>query len=93
VRVLNNLASEYQALGRIDDAEREYNHALAIARQVLGTEHMVYGTVLRNYSAMLQKNGRKKEGKALEAESKVILAEDARRNGKGMAVDVSALRQ
>jgi hypothetical protein len=90
---LNNLATVYAISRRRDDADATFQRALVVAQKYAGTNHPMYGAVLSNYAAFLRMNGRKAEAKTVEAQSKEVLRDSARRNGLGMTVDASALRR
>ena len=92
-RVFNNLGITYAALGRRDEADRAFRRSLEIAEAHLGMDHPVYGVMLYNYSRFLRDCGRKAEAKTLEAKSRAVIQDSARRNAAGMTVDVSAFRQ
>jgi tetratricopeptide (TPR) repeat protein len=92
VRGLNNLATAYAGMKRSEEADATFQKALALAQKYVGTKHPTYGAVLLNYAAFLRKIGRKGEAKTLEARSKEVQRDNARRNGLGMTVDASALR-
>ena len=91
-RVLNNLASTYADLGLREKADAAFRRSLDIAVAGFGEEHSQYGIMLHNYAGFLRDTGRKSEAKKLEAHSKEVLRDGARRNGAGMTVDVSAFR-
>src|SRR5438067_1532701 len=77
---------------RRDQAAAAFQRALALAEKYLGTDHPTYAAVLLNYAEFLRASGRKAEAKTLEAQSRSVLLESARRNGLGLTVDVSTLR-
>ena len=74
-------------------ADAAYRRSIEIAEARLGPEHPQYGVMLHNYATFLRASGRKSEAKALEAHSREVIQQSARRNGVGMTVDVSAFQQ
>jgi tetratricopeptide (TPR) repeat protein len=92
LRPLINLAQLYAVTSRRDNANATFRRAIAIAEQSLGAEHPTYGHALQIYAAFLRSTGRKREAKALEARSKNVLRDNARRDGVGLTVDASAFR-
>jgi tetratricopeptide (TPR) repeat protein len=88
---LNNLATIHLQLGRFDEAERNFQRAVAICRKTLGEDHPTYAEVLSNYAALLRKVGRKREAKKMAEQAQNIVQASNRHNGIGMRVDVSAL--
>jgi tetratricopeptide (TPR) repeat protein len=92
-RILNNLAATYADLGLREKADAFFRRSLDIALAGFGEEHPQYGIMLHNYADFLSETGRKSEARKLEAHSKEVLRESARRNGTGMTVDVSSFRQ
>jgi len=92
-RVYNNLGDAYAALGLREQADAAFRQSIQIAEAHLGPEHPQYGVMLHNYAGFLHDCGRKSEAKILEARSRAVLQQSARRNAAGMTVDVSAFRQ
>jgi tetratricopeptide (TPR) repeat protein len=90
LRSLVNLASLNAARGRASDADSAFRRAIAIAEDHLGTEHPRYLNILMRYAAFLRANGQKNEAKALEARSKALLQQSARREGSALVLDASA---
>ncbi len=88
---LSNLAKAYAALGRTADAASTYRRALGVSAAAFGANHPLHATILGNYAGFLRRNGRKQESLALEAQSKEVLRDSARRNGMGFTVDAAAL--
>jgi tetratricopeptide (TPR) repeat protein len=93
LQLLNNLALAYFDVGRQEDAGRAMQRALQIAEVRLEPRHPGYGTVMLNYSRLLQKSGHKAEGKQMESRARALLKEASRTNGDGMTVDVTAFRK
>jgi len=89
-RPYNNLGSTYADLGLRDLAEAAFRESVRIAETRLGVQHPECGVILHNYALFLKDTGRKSEAKTVEARSRSVLQESARRNGLGMTVDVSA---
>jgi tetratricopeptide (TPR) repeat protein len=92
LRPLVNLARAQAASGNLDDAGASFRRAVAIAEQRLGTEHPAYSGVLLSYASFLRNTGHKREAKSLEARSRDVRHENARRDGTDLIVDVSAFR-
>ena len=90
---LSNLAVIYAESGRRDDADAIFRRTLSIAQTRLGTENSTYGNLLHTYAAFLRKGGHKPEAKTLEARSKRVLSEAARRSGAGETIDITAFAQ
>ena len=91
-RILNNLGSTYADLGLREKADAAFRRSLDIAAAGFGEGHPQYGIMLHNYADFLRETGHKSEARKLEAHSREVLREGARRNGAGMTVDVSAFR-
>jgi tetratricopeptide (TPR) repeat protein len=89
---LSNLGFLYASMARNHDAENALHRAVEIAEKRYGTAHPVYGTALMSYSVVIRKTGRKAEAKKLESRATAVLKDNARINGSGMTVDVSAFR-
>ena len=89
---LNNLGTIYVHDGELDKADVTFQRSLAIAAKTLGKDHPTYGAVLLNYSALLKKIGRKREGRKTEAEARQIMDASNRHNGIGMTVSVASLQ-
>jgi tetratricopeptide (TPR) repeat protein len=92
VRVWCNLGALALRTGRREEAGERFRKALAIAERRLGLAHPTYGTVLAWYAIYLRQTGDKARAKAMEAQSSQILKESGRRNGVGLLIDVTALR-
>jgi tetratricopeptide (TPR) repeat protein len=88
VRALSQAAYCTMKLRRPVDAERYYEHALAMARQVFGAQHLTSGQIMLSYSSVLRALERKAEAKSMAREARAIL--DA--GGQG-TVDILELKQ
>lgn len=64
---LNNLAVMFTAQGKLDEAERSYDSALAILVRTLVPSHPSISTCADNYAELLRDRGRTEEADALEA--------------------------
>ena len=92
VAPLNNLATTYLTMARFDDADLTYRRAINICRKTLGENHLEYAVLLKNYSVVLRKLGRKREAKKIETQGEEIQRAVNRRNGVGSTISVTALR-
>ena len=72
VSPLLNLGRIHLALNHSALAEEPLQRAAAIAASALGAEHPILGEVLSTYAVVLRKNGKKKEGRQMEARAKGI---------------------
>jgi tetratricopeptide (TPR) repeat protein len=92
IRPLVNLARTQSSTGAPADADANFRRAVQIAEQRLGPEHPTYRDVLLRYAAFLRATGHKREAKAMEARSRIVERDIARRDGVGLTVDASAFR-
>jgi tetratricopeptide (TPR) repeat protein len=92
VMPLNDLAIAYVRMGRFDDADVTYQRAIDICRKTLGEDRIEYGVLLKNYTHVLRKLGRKREAKGAETQGQLIQQAVNRRNGVGATISVTALR-
>ena len=92
VAPLNCLATTYLKMARFDDADLTYRRAINICRKTLGENHLEYAVLLKNYSVVLRKLGRKREAKKIETQGEEIQRAVNRRNGVGSTISVTALR-
>jgi len=90
LRPLNNLAVVYSQAGRTEEADAIFRRAMAICVKQLPPGHPNHAALLTNYAAFLRRTGQKAEAKALEAQAHTLASDNARRDGLGMTVDVSA---
>ena len=72
--------SRLVAQGKYAEAEPLYKRALAIREKALGPEHPLVAASLKNYAALVRKNGRGNEAAKLEARAKAIRAKHAQGN-------------
>jgi tetratricopeptide (TPR) repeat protein len=72
-RALDNAAFILVKLNRQTDAERFYNRALVIAREVFGPDHPFSCQIMLSYSAVLRKLKQKTQAEALANEAQAIL--------------------
>jgi tetratricopeptide (TPR) repeat protein len=93
LRALNNVATVYGLTGHPAEADQAFRRSIAIAEERLGPEHPITARVLLNYAGFLRTTGRKAEAKRLEGKANTALRDNARTNGRGMSVDVSAFRR
>ena len=73
---LINLGRAYLLLKRASMAEEALHRAVAIA-EPLGHEHPILREALSSYAIALRKNGKKKEGREIEARAKALGADGA----------------
>jgi tetratricopeptide (TPR) repeat protein len=66
---INNLATNYRAVGLYDDAEPLFREALEIDRKTLGTDHPDYAIDLNNLAGLLEATGRYDEAEPLYREA------------------------
>jgi tetratricopeptide (TPR) repeat protein len=92
IRPLVNLARTQSSTGAHADADANFRRAVQIAEERLGPEHRTYRDVLLRYAAFLRASGHKREAKAVEASSRMVERDIARRDGVGLTVDASAFR-
>lgn len=92
VTPLNNLGLSYFKLGRLNDAELTLHRANVVCDSTLGEDHATCGAVLEGYAVVLRKLNRKREAKAVAARSKEIAHAAQSRNGVGLTISVTALR-
>ena len=90
LRPLNNLATLCDRKGRADQAASTFHRALAIVEAHFGSDHPFYPILLRNYSGYRRHIGNTRGAKAIAAQSQRLLRDNARRNGIGETIDVSA---
>jgi hypothetical protein len=79
-------------LAKVKGTDELFRRAVAIAEERLGPQHPTYSDVLLSYAAFLRATGHTREANVLEARSKSVRQENARRDGVGLTVDVSAFR-
>jgi tetratricopeptide (TPR) repeat protein len=92
IRPLVNLARTQSSTDALADADANFRRAIRIAEERLGPEHPTYRDVLLRYAAFLRATGHKREAKAMEARSRIVERDIARRDGVGLTVDASAFR-
>ncbi len=92
VAPLNNLASIYVRMGRLEEAETIFERADDLCLKTFGANHPIYASLLRNQAIVLRKLGKKKESKKLAEEAAEIEEASDRRNGVGATVSVAGLR-
>jgi tetratricopeptide (TPR) repeat protein len=90
LRPLNNLAVVYAQAGRMQEAGAAFRRAVAICEKQLPPGHPNHAALLTNYAAFLRQTGERAQAKAVEAEARSLARDNARRDGLGMTVDVSA---
>jgi len=93
LRALNSLAVVYTLTGRTEEAGATYRRAMAICEKSLPPGHPSRAALLANYARFLRGTGEKAQAKALEEEARSLASDNARRDGLGMTVDVSAFQQ
>jgi tetratricopeptide (TPR) repeat protein len=89
---LNNLAIVYEQVGRDSDADATFRRAQEICEKHLPPAHPSHTTVLTNYAAFLRHTGEKSRAKVLDQEARELNRDNARAEGLGRTVDVSAFR-
>ncbi len=89
--LLNNLAKVYIALGQFERAELLIQQALEIAKLTLGEQHPETANILINYSVILKKTSRKREGRTIQAQAKAILTRHIQSNLLQHTIDASQL--
>jgi len=92
IPALNTLAAAQMDLKHVEEAGAALSRALKLAETRLGTDHLLYGRVLLNYSVFVRKCGDRKRAGKLEAQAREILDQHARANGTNMTVDAAAFR-
>lgn len=92
MKLLNNLAVTFSDMHRTAEAEATFHRALSLVEHNIGSENPSYGELLSNYAAFLRLTNRKGEAKKVAALSQTVIRENARRNGTGLTVDISAFR-
>lgn len=92
VAPMNNLATIYARMGRLEDAEAVFEKADDLCLKTFGMNHLIYASLLRNHAIVLKKLGKKKESKKLAEESEEIEEASNRSNGVGETVSVAELR-
>lgn len=90
LRPLNNLAVVYSQAGRMQEAGAAFRRAVAICEKQLPPGHPNHAALLTNYAVFLRRTGEKTQAKTVEAEARSLAHDNARWNGLGMTVDVSA---
>lgn len=90
---LNNLGVTYSLLGNAAEADRAFRRALDICAKALPPGHPSHAAVLANYAEFLRRSGEKSKAKAMRQEADTLLRDNARRNGRGLTIDVTAFRQ
>ena len=63
---LNNLAGNYLARGKYDEAEALLKRALIILEESFGKEHPIVGNIVEHYARLLNKMGRSAEAEMME---------------------------
>lgn len=71
---LYSLAHFYQQQGAYDKAEMQYQRALALKEQMVGSHHPDVAAILSDYAALLRAAGRHREADNLVARAKAIMA-------------------
>ena len=92
MKLLNNLAVTFSDMHRTAEAEATFRRAIVLGEHNIGSDNPSYGELLSNYAAFLRQTNRKSEAKKVAALSQTVLRENARRNGTGLTVDISAFR-
>jgi len=93
LRPLNNLAVGYEQTGRDAEADATFHRAQAICDRYLPPTHPSHTALLANYAAFLRHTGEKSRAKAVEEEARSLRRENARTEGLGLTVDVSAFQR
>jgi len=88
----NNLAMSLAGLGRLEEAGAAFERAFSLCSKTLGNDHPTCGGILRNYSPVLNRLGRKREAKKMAENARRIQQASERRNGLGAVVSVEGLR-
>ncbi len=73
-------------------AEATFQTASSLCVKTLGADHPTRAGILKNYSVVLRRLGKKKQSKQMEAQAQRILQASNRVNGIGDTIDISSLQ-
>ena len=90
---LNTLAVIHERAGRLQDAEGVFQRALESSEIRRNPQSPEKAILLANYSRLLQRTGRKAQGRAIRRQATALCDEIVRANGLQYSVDVSAFRR
>jgi tetratricopeptide (TPR) repeat protein len=90
---LNTLAVIYERAGRLQDAEAVFQRALESSEILRNPQSPEKAILLTNYSRLLQRTGRKAQGRAIRRQATALRDEIVRANGLQYSVDASAFRR
>jgi len=90
-KILDNLAAAYSEQAQFGRAEPLYRRAVAIQEKALGRDHPDLAASLADYSILLKKTGRKKQGAEMEALARNIISRNPGERAARLTVDVREL--
>ncbi len=92
IRPLSAMAAAYTLAGRKEDAGAAFRRAIAVCDKGLPPGHPSRAALLAGYARYLRSVGERAQAKTMEAQSRSLSRDIARRDGMGMTVGVSDLR-